>query len=140
MKKSVKLSIISSRKDDSAKPQMTELLTEGNYYVKDGIHYLTYDESKMTGMDGTTTTLKTDGRNVTLIRFGTTNSQFVFQKGRQHFGHYQTPYGNFSTCITPRDIDIMLDDTSGHIRLGYLIDFAGQSSENTFEIKYEIQA
>ena len=38
--------------------EVIELITEGKFYKKSDAYYLVYDESEISGMQGTTTTLK----------------------------------------------------------------------------------
>lgn len=139
MKKDVKIYIKSTRRDEGEQLQETEFYTEGKYYLKDGMHYLSYKESEITGFEGSSTTLKTDGETITMVRFGKNNSQFVFEKGRQHIGHYQTQFGSFSTCVTPSEVTIALQADRGLISAEYLLNFAGECSHNFIEVKYEIQ-
>ena len=105
-----------------------ELITEGKYYQKGNIYYITYKESEVTGMVGTTTTLKVDEGIVTLMRFGKVNSQFVFQKGQKHISSYETEYGNFTIGVYADNVDININDAGGEIRVGYQIEIDNHST------------
>ena len=60
---------------------IVELTTMGNYYIRDGIQYIRYDESGATGYDGCKTTLKVKGNDmVTMIRSGPCCSQLIVEK------------------------------------------------------------
>ena len=68
---------------DDVDPDGVELMTEGTMEVTgDGLR-LTYEESELTGMEGTTTTFEVRGPQVILTRAGGVNSQMVFEAGRQ---------------------------------------------------------
>jgi uncharacterized beta-barrel protein YwiB (DUF1934 family) len=105
-----------------------ELITEGKYYQKGNNYYITYKESEVTGMVGTTTTLKVGDGIVSLMRFGKVNSQFVFQKGQKHISSYETEFGNFTIGVFANNVDININDAGGEIRVGYQIEIDNLST------------
>jgi uncharacterized beta-barrel protein YwiB (DUF1934 family) len=128
--------IISVKGTQSAKNQVhsiMELVTEGKYYRKNDVYFITYDESEVTGMSGTTTTLMVTDDVVTLIRAGSVNSQFVFQQGQKHVSYYDTEYGAFTVGVTANEVDVKIDDNGGEIRIGYQLEIDNnESGENDF--------
>ena len=92
-----------------------ELITEGVYYRKGESYYLTYNESKVTGMEGTITTLQIKNGVVTLIRCGTVNSQFVFEEGQRHMSYYDTSNGNFIVGVVTNEVSVNVDDDGGDL-------------------------
>ncbi|MBP5427458.1 MAG: DUF1934 domain-containing protein [Clostridiales bacterium] len=123
MNKDVIISVrgIQTSPNDKEANQM-ELVTEGKYYKKGNSYYITYKESKVTGMEGTTTMVKVceDGL-VTLIRFGTVNTQFMFKEGKKYTSYYDTMYGTFIVDILTKTVSIDVDDRGGDIRVDYNI-------------------
>ena len=66
-------------------PDEIELVTAGTLKQESGGKYsISYQESELTGLEGTTTRLLIDGGKVTLLREGSINSQMVFEEGRRH--------------------------------------------------------
>ena len=63
---------------DDVDPDATELMTEGILERTAGGLRLTYQETALTGMEGTTTTFEVSGSQVILTRTGCVNSQMVF--------------------------------------------------------------
>lgn len=128
--------IISVKGTQSAKDQVDnilELVTEGKYYKKDKAYFVTYDESDVTGMSGTTTTLKVLDGIVTLIRVGSVNSQFVFQQGQKHISYYDTEHGAFTIGVTANEVDVKINDSGGKIRIGYQLEIDNnEAGENDF--------
>ena len=91
MEKEVVISIKGMQQYEGALPDAVELVTAGRL-ARDGTGYtLSYQESELTGLDGTLTTIQVDGEQVTLMRVGEFNSQLVFQEGRRHLSVYNTP-------------------------------------------------
>jgi uncharacterized beta-barrel protein YwiB (DUF1934 family) len=123
MNKNVIISVKGNQAMDREESNIMELVTEGKYYKKGNSYYVTYKESDLTGMEGTTTTLKIceDGK-VTLMRFGTVNSQFVFEQGQRHISHYDTAFGNFTVGILANTVDVNVNDQGGEIAVDYQLD------------------
>ncbi len=128
MNKNVIINVKSTQTDIDNDANTLELITEGKYYQKGNYYYITYKESEVTGMLGTTTTLKVGDGTVTLMRFGKVNSQFVFQKGQKHISSYETEYGNFTIGVYAKNVDINIDDSGGEIRVGYQVEIDNQST------------
>ncbi|MDE6280452.1 MAG: DUF1934 domain-containing protein, partial [Oscillospiraceae bacterium] len=84
-------------------PDEIELVTSGTL-KRDGLGGFTvsYQESELTGLEGTTTKLHIHGGKVTLLREGNINSQMVFEEGRRHLSMYETPYGELSIGVNTR--------------------------------------
>lgn len=128
MSKNVIINVKGIQTDLDNDSNTLELITEGKYYQKGNNYYITYKESEVTGMVGTTTTLKVCDGVVSLMRFGKVNSQFVFQKGQKHISSYETEYGNFTIGVYANNVDININDAGGEIRVGYQIEIDSQST------------
>ena len=117
----VLLSIRGEQYFDDIDPDATELMTEGAMEVtEDGI-VLSYEESELTGMEGTTTTFEVKGPRVTLTRSGAVNSQMVFEEGRQHTSLYETPFGELSVDIQTSELKHNLSERGGLMEIKYSI-------------------
>ena len=117
----VLLSIRGEQYFDDIDPDATELMTEGTMEVTgDGI-VLSYEESELTGMEGTTTIFEVKGPRVTLIRSGAVNSQMVFEEGRQHTSLYETPFGELSVDIQTSELKHNLSERGGLMEIKYSI-------------------
>ena len=99
---------------DDVDPDATELTTEGTLL-------LTYQETALTGMEGTTTTFEVSGPQVILRRVGSVNSQMVFEEGRQHTSLYETPYGELSVDIQTSALRHNLSERGGLLEIKYSI-------------------
>jgi uncharacterized beta-barrel protein YwiB (DUF1934 family) len=119
MNKKVIISVKGIQTADNQETNQLELVTEGKYYKKGDTYYITYKESEVTGMDGTTTTLKVNGGVVTLMRFGAVNSQFIFQQGQKHVSYYDTSYGAFTIGVFTNNMNINVNDNGGDIQVDY---------------------
>ena len=117
----VLLSIRGEQYFDDIDPDATELMTEGTMALtEDGI-VLSYEESELTGMEGTTTTFEVKGPRVTLTRSGAVNSQMVFEEGRQHTSLYETPFGELTVDIQTSTLKHNLTQRGGVMEIKYSI-------------------
>ena len=136
MDKSVIISIrgVQSLNDDP--PEVIELVTEGRLMdCGDEGYTLTYQESELTGLEGTLTTFQVEPDCVTLLLMGVVNSQMVFQPGRRHFSMYDTPYGALSIGVNTRRLRTALDERGGEIEVDYAIEIDhAVAGENIFHI------
>ena len=122
MEKEVVISIKGMQQYEGALPDAVELVTAGRL-ARDGTGYtLSYQESELTGLEGTLTTIQVDGEQVTLMRVGEFNSQLVFQEGRRHLSMYNTPYGAMSVGVNTRHLLTQLNDQGGNIEVDYTIE------------------
>lgn len=122
MEKEVVISIKGMQQYEGALPDVIELVTGGRL-ARDGESYtLSYQESELTGLEGTLTTIQVDGEQVTLLRVGEFNSQLVFQEGRRHLSVYNTPYGAMSVGVHTRHLLAELSDQGGDIEVDYSIE------------------
>lgn len=135
MDKNVIISVKGTQLDMENEMNKLELVTEGKYYKKDNSYYVTYAETEVTGMEGTTTTLKIRDNTVTLMRFGIVNSQMVFEKGQKHVSYYDTAYGAFTVGVIANEVDVKIDDNSAEIKVGYQVEVDNNSTGlNNFSI------
>ena len=121
---------------DDVDPDATELMTEGILERTAGGLRLTYQETALTGMEGTTTTFEVSGSQVILTRTGSVNSQMVFEEGRQHTSLYETPFGELSVDIQTSALRHNLTERGGLLEIKYSIAVEHTvTGRNSFKIR-----
>jgi uncharacterized beta-barrel protein YwiB (DUF1934 family) len=114
---------IKSRQVGENGPDEMELVTEGRLTPNSsGGYTVSYEESELTGLEGTTTVLRVEGPRVTLLREGTVNSQMVFEEGRRHLSMYETPYGALSVGVNTRRMTSTLGENGGDLEIDYALE------------------
>lgn len=104
MTKEIILTISGLHVTDGETDDPVEVLSPGQYYFKNGKHYVVYDEV-MEGIDGVVkSTLKFTEDQVELFRSGAASARMVFQKQQEHMAVYQTPMGPLSISLYTEDI------------------------------------
>ena len=79
-----------------------ELITTGDYYNKNGKHYILYEETDMeAGL--TKNRIKIAPEKIEVVKNGATNAQMIFEEGKTNLTYYDTAV--ISTIITIISID-----------------------------------
>ena len=136
MEQNVIISIQGKQSFPESEPEIIELVTEGKLEDRGeaGI-VLSYQESEVTGLEGTLTTIQVEPRRVTLMRMGSVNSQMVFEEGRRHQSMYNTPYGALEIGLHTRKIRTSLDSRGGDVTIYYALEIEhGAAGRNMFRI------
>lgn len=122
---------------DSESEKM-EIKTLGKFCINDGRAEISYDESEITGMKGSVTSVSygvTAPEVVTMLRTGEVSAALVFEKGRRHHCVYSTPYMPFEVCVKTFDVKNRLAE-SGELELDYVVEIRGAAAErNKFYMK-----
>lgn len=122
VKKDVWLSIHSVQHFAGCVPEKVDLATQARLYRKNGKYYIMYDESPLTGLEGTRTTLKIDEESVSMVRRGKYPSEMLFLENQRHVGLYQAPSGMSMTISTHTSrIENTLTEDGGRLVIDYTI-------------------
>ena len=133
---SVLLTIRGEQYFDDVDPDETKLMTDGTMEISDEGIFLTYEETELTGMEGTTTTFEVKDKQVILTRSGTVNSQMIFEEGRQHTSLYETPFGELPVDIQTSMLRHNLSQRGGLMEIKYSIAVAHTvTGRNCFKIQ-----
>jgi len=119
VKKEVLVTVKGTLTDELGKQETIELVTRGSYFRRSDDFYIVYSESEVSGMAGTTTTLKAEPCRVTLNRMGAQELKQVFEVGVPNRGNYVTPFGSMFCDVLPRKVEVDLTEVGGSISLEY---------------------
>ena len=122
MEENVIISIKGSQLYEGQDPDVTELVTAGTLRREQEGYTIAYQETELTGLEGTTTKLRIEGPRVTLLRQGSVNSQMIFEVGRKHLSMYETPYGALAVGIETRRLKNTVDEAGGDLEIDYAIE------------------
>ena len=122
MEENVIISIKGSQLYEGQDPDVTELVTAGTLRLEQEGYTIAYQETELTGLEGTTTKLRIEGPRVTLLRQGSVNSQMIFEVGRKHLSMYETPYGALAVGIETRRLKNTVDEAGGDLEIDYAIE------------------
>lgn len=116
-----------------------EMFSEGELYITNDRVIIAYDESELTGMEGSHTQVRFEKNApelVTMMRSGSVSTILVFEEGKRHICTYQTPYMPFEICVFTKKVSNRLLE-EGVIDLDYIVEIRGAQAERT-QFKIEI--
>jgi uncharacterized beta-barrel protein YwiB (DUF1934 family) len=133
MTKDVMISISGLQEYEDMDDDSIELTTAGKLTrTNEGGYHLSYQESALTGMEGTLTTFEILPRRVVLTRTGQVCSEMVFETGVRHLSLYDTPYGHLEIGVAARAVRSTIGDKGGELEISYAVDVDHRlTGENT---------
>ena len=123
----------------SADAEVLEVNTDGFISHEDGRIELSYDETELTGMEGSKTSIsyKEDTPSlITMVRSGSVSTALVLESGKRHHCVYKTPYMPFEVCV--HTVKVKNEIESAHsLFIDYIIEIRGAKAERTkLELTY----
>ncbi|GAW93772.1 DUF1934 domain-containing protein [Calderihabitans maritimus] len=138
MKKDVWVRVKGVQRNERGEEDIIELITEGRLFRKEDSYYIIYRETAISGMEGTTTSLKVEPSRVTLNRMGASEQKQTFEEGLLHTGSYITAFGTFHMSVITSRVDVDLTDDGGSINLEYELQVGREKiSDNKLSIMVE---
>lgn len=120
------LQIADADADKDAQP--IEVIAPGEYYLKNGKHYILFDEMMEGFLGVTKNRIKIDENFLELKKNGVSNVHMVFEKDKKNITCYDTPYGSLMLGINATKFD--LNETEGKITL--VVDYSLDINYQTF--------
>lgn len=137
MEKNVILTIRGQQFYEGQEPDVIELVTEGTMVKKDAdLWVISYEESDLTGLEGTKTTFRIEPGAIRLGRSGGTRSYMVFQEGVPHESLYEIAGGALMMSVCANKIQWELSETGGFIHVLYAVVIEQSLKGN---VDYQIQ-
>lgn len=99
-----------------------ELVINGTYYLKNGKHYVLYEEQPEDDDVIIRNIVKFNDHNFEMIKRGGNNSYLRFEKGSQTSTVYQTPVGPIQIDIFARNFEFSETDREISARIKYTLD------------------
>ena len=100
----------------------TELVTEGEYTLRNAKYLLRYKEHLSDDGGACTTVIKIDKDTVVMSRSGNINTQMIFEKGKRHVSHYETALGSFTIGVNTDMLSVDVDEAGGEVEIKYILD------------------
>ena len=127
MEESVIISVEGTQRFVGEESQTVQVVTEGIMKREGDTVYLSYEESEVTGMEGTTTTFTVQGERVELTRSGTVQSRMVFEKGKKDVSLYDVGFGALTIGVKARRLKNELGPMGGRLEISYGIEIEEQT-------------
>ncbi|MCI9139418.1 DUF1934 domain-containing protein [bacterium 1XD42-8] len=106
MTKDVLISVKGIQFGTMADDEPLEVISPGEYFKKNGKHYIIYEEVTE-GYEGTTlNTYQFQDRSMELTKKGLVNVHMVFEEGRKNLTNYVTPYGTVFVGLKAHSVEV----------------------------------
>lgn len=102
--------------------EQVEVITPAQYYLRNGVHYLIYEEVDEDNGARTKNTLKYKDHSLELIRKGAVNAHLVFEEQKKNVASYGTPFGNILIGIDTDRISMEEQENKISIQAEYSMD------------------
>lgn len=100
-----------------------EVVTPASYYLKNGKHYVIYDEV-VEGVQGTIKNkIKISGSDsLEIMKTGLSNAHMLFEKSKKNLTYYQTPYGQMLVGVNTKNMEINVTEENIDVSVDYELD------------------
>ncbi len=99
-----------------------EMIAPGQYYLKNGKHYILYDEISEETNDVNRNTIKVNDKIVEIIRKGASSAHMVFEEGKKNVSYYTTPFGNLLIGLNANKVDVHNGEDEMNISIDYSLE------------------
>ncbi len=116
----------------SGSQEPIELVIGGEYYFRNGSHYLKYEET-VEGFDQTTINyIKINPKGVEVRKKGLINVHMVFEKEKKNVTYYTTPFGNIEMGISAARVNFQEGIDHLGLRVDYVLEMNGEYVADCF--------
>ena len=89
-----------------------ELVVPGQYYFRNGSHYLRYEEILDEGSEPTINYIKMSPQGMEVRKQGLVNVHMVFERGKKNMTFYTTPFGTLQMGIVATGMELNESDNN----------------------------
>ena len=119
------LNVRGEQKYRDQEPDVIELTTEASLTGENGVLFLRYAESDLTGLKGTDTVFELHRNKVVLRRTGAVTSEMIFIPGEVHQSLYNTEEGALLITVRTTAVEDEMTLTGGSLHVSYDITIEG---------------
>ena len=99
-----------------------EIVVPGEYYFRNGSHYLRYEEILEDFAEPTINYIKISPKGMEVRKKGVVNVHMVFEQGKKNMTYYTTPYGSFEMGIAATNLNLEENDSGLNMKVDYALD------------------
>lgn len=99
-----------------------ETVQQGEYYFRNGSHFLLFDEYMEGFREPVRTMLRLKDKELTLTKKGLLNVQMVFEENRKNLSHYRTPYGTVLIGLDTGRVESVIKEHELHLEVDYVLE------------------
>lgn len=101
--------------------EVIEVITSGNYYFKNGKHYVLYEErDEQQGL--TKNRIKIEPNRVEMKKTGAITTNMVFEDGKENITYYNTGFGTLLVQTKTNSIEVLERENFIYVKILYSMD------------------
>ena len=108
--------------DADGDQEPVEIVVPGQYYFRNGSHYLRYEEILEDFAEPTINYIKISPKGMEVRKKGVVNVHMVFEQGKKNMTYYTTPYGTIEMGIAATNMNLEENDGSLDMKVDYALD------------------
>ena len=108
--------------DADGDQEPVEIVVPGEYYFRNGSHYLRYEEVMEDFAEPTIKYIKISPKGMEVRKKGVVNVHMVFEQGKKNMTYYTTPYGTIEMGIAATNLDLKENDGGLNMKVDYALD------------------
>ena len=108
--------------DADSDQEPLEIVVPGEYYFRNGSHYLRYEEIMEDFTEPTINYIKIAPEGMELRKKGLVNVHMVFEQGKKNMTYYTTPFGTIQMGIAATNLDLEESKDTLNMKVDYALD------------------
>lgn len=122
MTKDVLIAIKGLQFEESEDAEEIEVIQRGQYFQRNGSHFLVYEEPIEGSSDTILNRIKFKEDEVQVTKKGAVNTMLSFRKNEKNMTNYATPFGNLVMGIHTHQIDLNMQEDKMLVHVDYALD------------------
>ncbi|MDO4331830.1 MAG: DUF1934 domain-containing protein [Eubacteriales bacterium] len=99
-----------------------ETVQQGEYYFRNGSHFLLFDEYMEGFREPVSTLLRLKEKELTLTKKGLLNVQMFFEENKKNLSQYRTPYGTMLIGLDTGRVESVIKEHELHLEVDYVLE------------------
>ena len=122
MTNDVSVSVKEMKYEQMSVENAIETITKGQYYFKNNMHYVTYEDMIDEFSGPTKNLLKFNDTYCALTKKGAANVNMIFEKHKKNLTNYGTPYGDIVIGIETSKVQVMESEKKIKVGIQYALE------------------
>lgn len=123
--------------DNQGEQEPIEIVVPGEYYYRNGSHYLKYEEIMDETASPTINYIKMSPKGMEVRKKGLVNVHMVFEQGKKNMTYYTTPFGTLQMGIAATAMELHESESGLDMKVDYALDM---NEEHVADCYLAIQA
>ena len=108
--------------EEDGEQEPVEIVVPGEYYFRNGSHYLRYEEILEDFSEPAINYIKISPKGIEVRKKGIVNVHMVFEQGKKNMTYYTTPYGTIEMGIAATNMNLKEDESGLNMKVDYALD------------------